>query len=111
MCVEGGIPSSADVAVGREYAELHENEKEGDIAEVSAKVNRSQDPNFWGTVEDPVLILSAIDHRIVGCTGEKCDSIHENGVLWWRLDQGAVHECPCGQAFKLVDRPEGLDQH
>ena len=108
MFVDGGIPSSMDVATGREYDELTEGERH---QELGAEVLASQAATHWGTKENPVKVLSAVDHRIVGCTGEKCSSIHENGVLWWRLDAGAPHECPCGQVFQLVDRPHGLDQH
>jgi len=97
-----------DVATGREYDELTEGERH---QELGAEVLASQAATHWGTKENPVKVLSAVDHRIVGCTGEKCSSIHENGVLWWRLDAGAPHECPCGQVFQLVDRPHGLDQH
>lgn len=77
-------------------------------AELSKKVIASQSAEHWGTKDKPVLVLSATDHRLVGCTGSQCSSIHENSVLWWKLNAGPQHECPCGQVFQLVARPDGL---
>eukprot|EP00300_Choanocystis_sp_HF-7_P039956 c6331_g1_i1.p1 GENE.c6331_g1_i1~~c6331_g1_i1.p1 ORF type:complete len:146 (-),score=22.77 c6331_g1_i1:66-503(-) len=105
----GVMPTDELQATGREAIELAGVPPEH--KELANKCKASQVATRWGTVEDPVLILSAVESRIVGCTGDQCSSIHENSVLWWRLDAGAPHACPCGQVFKLVPRPDGLYQN
>lgn len=54
----------------------------------------------FGTLEDPCLVPSAMNARIVGCPGGEGT---QHDLLWFDLIEGLKHVCPqCGQVFKLV---------
>lgn len=66
----------------------------------------------FGTVENPVLVPSINDERMVGCTGGTGDNEHV--PLWFRCREGFLYRCgECDQVFMLVralySLPEGVD--
>lgn len=56
-----------------------------------------------GTKEQPNLVPSAFDCRVVGCVCET-DS---TSVVWMWLHEGQPKRCGCGHWFKL-DRKPGI---
>jgi cytochrome c oxidase subunit 5b len=52
-----------------------------------------------GTLNDPTLIPSLYDKRLVGCVCEE-DSI---AIQWMFLNKGEPKRCACGNWFKLVE--------
>lgn len=66
----------------------------------------------FGTVDNPVLVPSVHNERVVGCTGGSGDNEHV--PLWFRCREGFLYRCgECDQVFMLVrvlySLPEGLD--
>lgn len=54
----------------------------------------------FGTHENPVLIQSNFESRIVGCTGRAAPEDHD--LFWLNVEKGSDSVCPeCGQVFKL----------
>ncbi|XP_034473654.1 cytochrome c oxidase subunit 5B, mitochondrial [Drosophila innubila] len=53
-----------------------------------------------GTKENPNLIPSAFDARIVGCICEE----DQTYVQWMWLQKGNQKRCECGHWFKLVEK-------
>ncbi|CAL5439974.1 unnamed protein product [Camellia sinensis] len=54
----------------------------------------------FGTKEEPAVIKSYYDKRIVGCPGGEGEDEHD--VVWFWLEKGKPHECPvCTQYFVL----------
>ncbi|XP_074285602.1 cytochrome c oxidase subunit 5b-1, mitochondrial-like [Silene latifolia] len=95
------------IATGHEREEL-EAELEGrDILEI----NHPEGP--FGTKEEPAIVRSYYDRRIVGCPGGEGEDEHD--VVWFWLEKDKPHECPvCTQYFKLEvvgpgGDPEGHD--
>ncbi|KYN44057.1 Cytochrome c oxidase subunit 5B, mitochondrial [Trachymyrmex septentrionalis] len=52
------------------------------------------------TKEDPNIVYSAFESRIMGCICDE-DSLHVN---WMWLHQGPPRRCECGHWFKLVEK-------
>ncbi|KAK4590458.1 hypothetical protein RGQ29_020847 [Quercus rubra] len=82
------------IATGHEREELE--------AELQGK--KILDINFpvgpFGTKEEPAIIKSYYDKRIVGCPGGEGEDEHD--VVWFWLEKGKPHECPvCTQYFEL----------
>ncbi|XP_057772926.1 putative cytochrome c oxidase subunit 5b-like isoform X2 [Salvia miltiorrhiza] len=94
----GNVPKKVEdivpIATGHEREEL-EAELEGrDILEI----NHPSGP--FGTKEEPAVIQSYYDKRIVGCPGGEGEDEHD--VVWFWLEKGKPHECPvCSQYFVL----------
>ncbi|GKV28194.1 hypothetical protein SLEP1_g37277 [Rubroshorea leprosula] len=83
------------IATGHEREEL-EAEVQG--SKILEDVNNPVGP--FGTKEDPAVIKSFYDKRIVGCPGG--DGEDEHDVVWFWLEKGKPHECPvCSQYFVL----------
>eukprot|EP00389_Voromonas_pontica_P014775 GDKH01022956.1.p1 GENE.GDKH01022956.1~~GDKH01022956.1.p1 ORF type:complete len:300 (-),score=57.76 GDKH01022956.1:19-918(-) len=66
----------------------------------------------FGTVENPVIVPSAADERLVACTGGSGDNEHV--TLWFRCREGFLYRCgECDQIFMLVrvdfEMPEGQE--
>lgn len=82
------------IATGHEREEL-EAELEGrNILEINSPVGP------FGTKEEPAIIQSVYDKRVVGCSGVEDEDEHD--VVWFWLEKGKTHECPvCSQYFKL----------
>ncbi|GAA0172953.1 oxidase [Lithospermum erythrorhizon] len=54
----------------------------------------------FGTKEEPAVVKSYYDKRIVGCPGGEGEDEHD--VVWFWLEKGKSHECPvCSQYFVL----------
>ncbi|GAV65981.1 COX5B domain-containing protein [Cephalotus follicularis] len=54
----------------------------------------------FGTKENPAVIQSTYDKRIVGCPGGEGEDEHD--VVWFWLEKDKPHECPvCSQYFVL----------
>eukprot|EP01115_Flamella_aegyptia_P008901 TRINITY_DN3728_c1_g1_i1.p1 TRINITY_DN3728_c1_g1~~TRINITY_DN3728_c1_g1_i1.p1 ORF type:complete len:167 (+),score=44.54 TRINITY_DN3728_c1_g1_i1:60-560(+) len=54
----------------------------------------------FGTIEEPVIVKSVFDTRIVGCVGGEDEKAHD--LLWHEVTDGKLTVCAeCGQAFKL----------
>ncbi|KAI4329306.1 hypothetical protein L6164_021588 [Bauhinia variegata] len=88
--VEDVIP----IATGHEREEI-EAELEGrEILDINYPVGP------FGTKEEPSVIKSYYDKRIVGCPGGEGEDEHD--VVWFWLEKGKPHECPvCSQYFVL----------
>jgi len=89
----GKIAEVDDQAAGKEYEELQ-----------AAKDNEerfAEGPLVgpFGTIKEPAIVLSSLDHRIVGCIG---GAGYAHRLLWFVLRQGKKHACKeCGQIFQL----------
>ncbi|KAJ8452783.1 hypothetical protein Cgig2_014546 [Carnegiea gigantea] len=95
------------IATGHELEEL-EAELEGrDILAINYPVGP------FGTKENPAVVKSYHDKRIVGCPGGEGEDEHD--VVWFWLKKDKPYECPvCTQYFKLEvvgpgGDPEGHD--
>ncbi|KAF9616855.1 hypothetical protein IFM89_032705 [Coptis chinensis] len=82
------------IATGHEREEL-EAELEGrDLLDINHPVGP------FGTKEEPAVIKSYYDKRIVGCPGDEGEDEHD--VVWFWLEKGKPHACPvCDQYFTL----------
>lgn len=74
--------------------------------ELLAKVAGNEDPfemnvkkRAKGSLDEPTLIPSMFDKRLVGCVCEE-DSI---AINWMYLHKGESKRCGCGYWFKLVE--------
>lgn len=73
---------------------------------VMEAMNKGLDPysmfrpkRYAGTKEDPNLVPSITDKRIVGCVCEEDNSC----VIWFWLHKGEAQRCPsCGSHYKLI---------
>ncbi|XP_072005051.1 cytochrome c oxidase subunit 5B, mitochondrial [Engystomops pustulosus] len=89
----GGIPSDEEQATGLEK-------------EIMTALKRGEDPynmlkpkNYKGTKEDPHIVPSVNNQRIVGCICEE----ENTAVVWFWLHKGEAQRCPnCGAHYKLV---------
>ena len=87
---DGAIPGNESIATGMEAKEMN----------ADADIFWSREPitGHKGTKENPAIIPSFNDHRVVGLEIEQ-------GVIWFRLEEGPLHFV-AGQYFKLA-RMEG----
>ncbi|KAJ4953884.1 hypothetical protein NE237_030716 [Protea cynaroides] len=82
------------IATGHEREELQSELEGKDILEINHPVGP------FGTKEEPAIIKSYYDKRIVGCPGGEGEDEHD--VVWFWLEKGKSHECPvCSQYFEL----------
>ncbi|KAM3927163.1 cytochrome c oxidase subunit 5B, mitochondrial [Leptodactylus fuscus] len=89
----GGIPTDEEQATGMER-------------EILTALKRGEDPynmlkpkHYKGTKEDPHIVPSVNDQRIVGCICEE----ENTAVVWFWLHKGDAQRCPsCGAHYKLV---------
>ncbi|KAM9310984.1 cytochrome c oxidase subunit 5B, mitochondrial [Gastrophryne carolinensis] len=89
----GGIPTDEEQATGMEK-------------EILTAVKIGEDPYnmfkpkaYKGTKEDPNLVPSVTNHRMVGCICEEDNT----AVVWFWLREGESQRCPsCGSFYKLV---------
>ncbi|KAL6137711.1 hypothetical protein ACLB2K_063000 [Fragaria x ananassa] len=93
------------IATGHELEEL--------AAEIQGKgileIDHPEGP--FGTKEEPAVVKSYYDKRIVGCPGGEGEDEHD--VVWFWLEKNKPHECPvCSQYFVLeVVGPGGSPDH
>ncbi|BFY99224.1 hypothetical protein BsWGS_02264 [Bradybaena similaris] len=92
-----GLPDSLGHAVGLERAELLAREA-GEDDPFEMKVLK----RLNGTLEDPTIITSPNEKRMIGCICEE-DSLTIN---WMHLNKDEPKRCECGYWFKLVDPSE-----
>ncbi|XP_034947127.1 cytochrome c oxidase subunit 5B, mitochondrial-like [Chelonus insularis] len=92
---DGPLPDPLEIATG-----LHKKEllayKEGNMDPFDVKVAKRGE----GTKENPNLVGSCFDSRIVGCICEE-DS---TSIVWMWLHSDTPRRCFCGHWFKLVKR-------
>lgn len=89
--VPGETPSILDQATGLERGEIEHPDlfKHNEVL---------QGP--FGTMENPVMIQSAFESRIVGCTGKEAPDDHD--LVWLNVHKGVKAICDyCGQVFEL----------
>uniref|UniRef100_A0A0C9S873 TSA: Wollemia nobilis Ref_Wollemi_Transcript_5507_1432 transcribed RNA sequence n=1 Tax=Wollemia nobilis TaxID=56998 RepID=A0A0C9S873_9CONI len=70
--------------------------------ELQGKKRFELDPpsGYFGTKEEPAIVESYFDKRIVGCPGGADDEEHD--VVWFWLEKDKPFECPvCSQYFQL----------
>ncbi|KAL2926248.1 Cytochrome c oxidase subunit 5b-2 mitochondrial [Bienertia sinuspersici] len=95
------------IATGHEREELEAELQGKDILEINHPVGP------FGTKENPAIVKSYYDKRIVGCPGGEGEDEHD--VVWFWLEKDKPYECPvCTQYFKLEivgpgGDPEGHD--
>ncbi|XP_075063435.1 cytochrome c oxidase subunit 5B, mitochondrial [Mixophyes fleayi] len=89
----GGIPTDEEQATGLER-EILTALKHGDDP-----YNMLKPKPYKGTKEDPHIVPSVNDQRIVGCICEE----ENTAVIWFWLHKGEAQRCPsCGSFYKLV---------
>ncbi|PIN05253.1 Cytochrome-c oxidase [Handroanthus impetiginosus] len=82
------------IATGHEREELEAELKGKDVLEINYPLGP------FGTKEEPAMVKSYYDKRIVGCPGGEGEDEHD--VVWFWLEKGKPHECPvCSQHFVL----------
>ncbi|KAG8440948.1 hypothetical protein GDO86_006619 [Hymenochirus boettgeri] len=89
----GGIPTDEEQATGMEK-------------KVMMALQQGKDPysmmkpqQYAGTKEDPHIVPSITNKRIVGCICEEDNT----SVVWFWLHQGEAQRCPsCGAHYQLV---------
>ncbi|RLN30427.1 putative cytochrome c oxidase subunit 5b-like [Panicum miliaceum] len=90
------------IATGLEREELE--------AELQGKKRFDMDPPVgpFGTKEEPAVIESYYNKRIVGCPGGAGEDEHD--VVWFWLEKDKPHDCPvCSQYFVLKVIGDGGD--
>lgn len=101
----GEFPSNWDQATGREWEELVAEAANEDRYELTSLVGP------FGTMQNPTVVLSAFNSRIVGCVG---GSGRPHQLLWFSLKSGKKHICrECGQVFVLdgADNDSAEQEH
>ncbi|XP_005995251.1 cytochrome c oxidase subunit 5B, mitochondrial [Latimeria chalumnae] len=89
----GGIPTDEEQATGMEK-KIMQAMKEG-----KDPFNVFKPKEYAGTKEDPHIVPSVTNKRIVGCVCEEDNT----AVVWFWLHQGESQRCPsCGSHYKLV---------
>nr|XP_014332446.1 PREDICTED: cytochrome c oxidase subunit 5B, mitochondrial isoform X3 [Bos mutus] len=89
----GGVPTDEEQATGLEREVMLAARKGQDPYNILAPKATS------GTKEDPNLVPSITNKRIVGCICEEDNST----VIWFWLHKGEAQRCPsCGTHYKLV---------
>ncbi|KAF7647614.1 hypothetical protein LDENG_00169700 [Lucifuga dentata] len=89
----GGIPTNEEQATGMEKI-IMKAMKEG-----TDPYNMLRPKVYAGSTEDPHLVPSITNRRIVGCVCEEDNT----AVVWFWLHEGDAQRCPsCGSHYKLV---------
>merc|ERR1711991_363879 len=94
---DGGIPNIQDQVSGMQREELLANLAGKDAFE-------NQMSGHFGTKENPFVVESIHNERVVGCPGgcETGDTTNYNDVRWFTVTASAGFTCPdCGQVFAL----------
>ncbi|CAI0422414.1 unnamed protein product [Linum tenue] len=82
------------IATGHEREELEAELQGKDILDINHPVGP------FGTKEEPAVVKSYYDRRVVGCPGGEGEDEHD--VVWFWLEKGKPNECPvCSQYFVL----------
>ncbi|KAM4747875.1 cytochrome c oxidase subunit 5B, mitochondrial [Rhinophrynus dorsalis] len=89
----GGIPTDEEQATGLEKKIMKAMEQGSD------PYSMMKPHQYAGTKEDPHIVPSITNKRIVGCICEEDNT----SVIWFWLHQGDAQRCPsCGSHYKLV---------
>ncbi|XP_075457969.1 cytochrome c oxidase subunit 5B, mitochondrial [Ascaphus truei] len=89
----GGIPTDEEQATGLEKKIMTAQQHGSD------PYSMLKPRQYAGTKEDPHIVPSVTNKRIVGCICEEDNT----SVLWFWLHQGEPQRCPsCGAHYKLV---------
>ncbi|XP_018937927.1 cytochrome c oxidase subunit 5B, mitochondrial [Cyprinus carpio] len=89
----GGIPTDDEQATGLEKIVLEASKKGTD------PYNILKPKEYAGSKQDPHIVPSITNKRIVGCVCEEDNT----AVVWFWLHQGEAQRCPsCGAYYKLV---------
>ncbi|KAM5141493.1 cytochrome c oxidase subunit 5B, mitochondrial [Mantella aurantiaca] len=89
----GGIPSDEEQATGLERKIMDALKKGEDPYNILPKAGPP------GTKENPTIVPSVNNYRLVGCVCEEDNS----AVIWFWIHKGEVCRCPqCGSHYKLV---------
>ncbi|XP_053572004.1 cytochrome c oxidase subunit 5B, mitochondrial [Bombina bombina] len=89
----GGIPTDEEQATGLERKIMTATEKGSDPYSIF------KPQHYAGTKEDPNIVPSITNKRIVGCICEEDNT----SVVWFWLHDGEAQRCPsCGSHYKLV---------
>ncbi|KAM4866580.1 cytochrome c oxidase subunit 5B, mitochondrial [Thomomys bottae] len=98
MASKGGVPTDEEQATGLEREIMIARQKGLDPYNILAPKATS------GTKEDPNLVPSTGNKRIVGCVCEEDNCT----VIWFWLHKGETQRCPgCGTHYKLVSQQMG----
>ncbi|XP_066583332.1 cytochrome c oxidase subunit 5B, mitochondrial-like [Prorops nasuta] len=89
-----GFADPLDHATGHEKRELLAYQNDPDPYGITV------DKRGAGTKDEPHIVYSAFDARIMGCICEE-DQIHVN---WMWIHKGQPRRCECGYWFKLVEK-------
>ncbi|XP_026884639.1 cytochrome c oxidase subunit 5B, mitochondrial [Electrophorus electricus] len=89
----GGIPSDEQQATGLEKV-IMRSMKEG-----TDPYNLQKPKMYAGTKEEPHIVPSINNKRLVGCICEEDNTT----IVWFWLHEGGAQRCPsCGAHYKLV---------
>ncbi|XP_032805645.1 cytochrome c oxidase subunit 5B, mitochondrial [Petromyzon marinus] len=93
MASGGGIPTDEEQATGLERLTMEAKKKGADPWSIEPP------KTYAGTKEDPHIVPSIGDKRLVGCICEEDNT----AVVWFWLHKGDCQRCPsCGASYKLV---------
>ncbi|XP_064203476.1 cytochrome c oxidase subunit 5B, mitochondrial-like isoform X2 [Anguilla rostrata] len=88
-----GIPTDEEQATGMEKTVMHALRKGDD------PYSMLKPKDYAGSKEDPHIVPSITNKRIVGCVCEEDNTV----VVWFWLHSGEPQRCPsCGAHYKLV---------
>ncbi|KAK5655281.1 hypothetical protein OQA88_5848 [Cercophora sp. LCS_1] len=89
------VPTDVEQATGLERLEILGKMEGVDIFDM-----RPLDASRKGTLENPILVRSAGDEQMAGCTGYPADS---HNVIWLGMSrERPVERCPeCGSVYKM----------
>ncbi|XP_017279723.1 cytochrome c oxidase subunit 5B, mitochondrial [Kryptolebias marmoratus] len=89
----GGIPTDEDQATGLERRTLQALKQGKDPYSIQ------KPKHYAGTKEDPHIVPSIGNKRLVGCLCEEDNT----AIVWFWLHEGDAQRCPsCGSHYKLV---------
>lgn len=69
------------------------------LADRNIYLNQPLKVDHYGTLQDPIMVPSLYEDRVVGCSGFPKES-HE---FMWFICKGVTRCIECGQAFKIED--------
>ncbi|XP_033883094.3 cytochrome c oxidase subunit 5B, mitochondrial-like [Acipenser ruthenus] len=93
MSTAKGIPTNEEQATGLELRALLAQKKGKDPYSIF------RPKEYAGTSEDPHIVPSIGDKRLVGCLCEEDNT----AIVWFWLHEGNPERCPsCGSHYKLI---------
>ncbi|CAH2322065.1 cytochrome c oxidase subunit 5B, mitochondrial-like [Pelobates cultripes] len=89
----GALPTDEQQATGLEKRAIQSLSKGKDPYSIL------KPKSYLGTKEDPHIVPSINQKRLVGCVCEEDNS----QIIWFWVHEGELHRCPsCGSHYKLV---------